>query len=96
MTNQSRVMDEKGGNRSGCLWLMLAGVGFIVLVFAIIIYSITRPSTEAVQANERVAIETCWKRANDESVAPTSRSFAKDSCVEREKQYKIKFGESAQ
>ncbi|GGJ82647.1 hypothetical protein [Pseudomonas matsuisoli] len=93
MSEHPHTANASGGNKGGCLWLMLAGVAFIVLVFAIIIYSITRPSTDSVKANERAAIEACWKRANDETATPTSRSFAKDSCVEREKQYRIKFGD---
>lgn len=92
MTDQLQTPASSGLGKGGCLWLMLVGIGIIVLVFSVIIYSITRPSTETVQANERAAIASCWKRANDEAAKPTSRSFAKDSCLEMEKQYRIKFG----
>ncbi|WP_437881326.1 hypothetical protein [Pseudomonas sp. LRF_L74] len=84
--------DQDSGKRGGCLWLILAGLAFIVLVFAIIIYAITRDKTPEVEANEQAAITACWARANDPDVAQTSRAFATDSCKEMEKQFKIKFG----
>ncbi|TBU96367.1 hypothetical protein [Phytopseudomonas dryadis] len=80
------------GKRSGCLWLILLGIAFIVLVFGIIIYSITRDQTAEVQANEVRAIQACWVKANDPSATPTSRAFATDSCKEMEKQFRIKYG----
>jgi uncharacterized membrane protein len=80
------------GKRSGCLWLILAGLAFIVLVFGIIIYAITRDQNAAVQVNERNAIRACWVKANDATATPTSRAFATESCKEMEKQYRLKFG----
>lgn len=80
------------GKRGGCLWLTLLGLGFIVLVFGIIIYAITREQTADVQANELGAIQACWDKANDPSATPTSRAFATDSCKEMEKQFRIKYG----
>ncbi|SDE86077.1 hypothetical protein [Phytopseudomonas seleniipraecipitans] len=80
------------GKRGGCLWLTLLGLAFIVLVFGIIIYSITREQTADIQANELGAIQTCWDKANDPSATLTSRSFATDSCKEMEKQFRIKYG----
>lgn len=80
--------DEKVGlGRRGCLGLLLAGVAFIVLVFAGLIYVMTRPQDGAIEAGERQAIEACWKSAN-----ATERAFTLESCKEMEKQFVRKFG----
>ncbi len=84
------------GKRGGCLWLTLLGLGFIVLVFGIIIFAITREQTADVQANEQRAIQACWVKANDPSATPTSRAFATDSCKEMEKQFRIKYGQDSE
>lgn len=89
--NQSSEQPDTGG-RGGCLWLTLLGLAFIVLVFGIIIYSITREQTADIQANELGAIKACWVKANDPGATPTSRAFATDSCKEMEKQFRIKYG----
>ncbi|MBD9655059.1 MULTISPECIES: hypothetical protein [unclassified Pseudomonas] len=88
--NQSPEQPNSG-KRGGCLWLTLLGLAFIVLVFGIIIYAITREQTAEVQANEQRAIQACWVKANDPSATPTSRAFATDSCKEMEKQFRIKY-----
>ncbi|QLF93454.1 hypothetical protein HW090_09690 [Pseudomonas sp. ABC1] len=84
-------MGEKDGSpalsRRGCLGLLLIGLAFIVLVYTVIIYIMTKPQDEVTEANERQAIELCWQRAED-----TERSFTRDSCKEMEKQFKRKFG----
>ena len=80
------------GKRGGCLWLTLLGLAFIVLVFGIIIYAITREQTADIQANELSAIQACWIKANDPTAKPTSRAFATDSFKEMEKQFRIKYG----
>jgi len=94
--NQSKHADgdvaADNGKRSGCLWLILAGLGFIALVFGVIIYSITREQTPQIEANELAAIQACWKRVEDPALAATTRSFGTDGCKEMEKQFRIKFG----
>lgn len=80
--------DEKTGlGRRGCLGLFLAGLAFVVLVFAGLIYVMTRPQGGEIEARERQAIEACWQSAN-----ATERSFTRESCQEMEKQFARKFG----
>ncbi|MBB3101938.1 hypothetical protein [Azomonas macrocytogenes] len=78
--------------KAGCLWLMLAGLGFIVLMYGSFIFFLTRPSTAENEANELNAIERCWENAGSETRTLPGRQFANDSCKEMEKQFKIKFG----
>lgn len=87
---RSAESSDKGNSR-GCLGLIVLGLAFIVLVFGIIIYAITREQTADIQANELNAIKACWVKANDPTATPTSRSFATDSCKEMEKQFRIKY-----
>ena len=82
------VNDENAGlGRRGCLGLFLAGLAFVVLIFAGLIYIMTRPQDSEIEAGERAAIEACWKSAQ-----ATERSFTEESCQEMEKQFLRKFG----
>lgn len=82
------VNDENVGlGRRGCLGLFLAGLAFVVLIFAGLIYIMTRPQDGEIEAGERAAIEACWKSAQ-----ATERSFTEESCQEMEKQFLRKFG----
>lgn len=79
--------DKSGLGRRGCLGLFLAGLAFVVLIFAGLIYIMTRPQDAEIEAGERAAIEACWKSAQ-----ATERSFTEESCQEMEKQFLRKFG----
>lgn len=82
------VNDENVGlGRRGCLGLFLAGLMFVVLIFAGLIYIMTRPQDSEIEAGERATIEACWKSAQ-----ATERSFTEESCQEMEKQFLRKFG----
>ena len=82
------VNDENVGlGRRGCLGLFLAGLAFVVLIFAGLIYIMTRRQDSEIEAGERTAIEACWKSAQ-----ATERSFTEESCQEMEKQFLRKFG----
>ncbi|TXR39762.1 hypothetical protein FVE88_07480 [Ectopseudomonas mendocina] len=82
------VNDENAGlGRRGCLGLFLAGLAFVVLIFAGLIYIMTRPQDSEIEAGERAAIDACWQSAQ-----ATERSFTEESCREMEKQFLRKFG----
>lgn len=81
--------DENVGlGRRGCLGLFLAGLAFVVLVLAGLIYIMTRPQDGEIEAREREAIEACWQSAQ-----ATERAFTQESCQEMEKQFLRKFGQ---
>lgn len=79
--------ENSGLGRRGCLGLFLVGLAFVVLIFAGLIYIMTRPQGGEIEAGERAAIEACWKSAQ-----ATERSFTEESCQEMEKQFLRKFG----
>lgn len=82
---------EENRNKKGCLGLMLASVLFIIAVFAIIIYVISRPQTIDIKQQERQAIEKCWRNASDVKINSVSKAITEENCKEMEKQFTSKY-----
>ncbi len=78
--------------RHGCLWLLLAGAGFIVLLYGLFIFFLTRPLTGADRAHELEALQRCQVQAEQGGRSMPGQQFTRDSCQEMARQFRIKFG----
>jgi hypothetical protein len=76
--------------RSFMLFLFGAAL-FVAAITAALCYGVSRPQTVAIEAQERLAIDQCWRSSQAPGQSPSSRRFQQDACHEMETQYGSKY-----
>jgi len=76
---------------SGCgTFLLVGGVGFIILVFILMMIGSSPQAKE--KGRERDAIALCWKDHERKSLDPSTQRFIASACELMEKQFRAKHG----
>ncbi len=91
MHHVSDVRLPSTGRRPFLLFLLGAGL-FVTAVTIVLFYSISRPQTATIEAQERQAVDQCWSSSRSLTMSSASRRFQTDACREMEVQLQRKYG----
>jgi hypothetical protein len=88
----SRVDDRMAtsGRRPFILFLV-GGALFIAAIMAALAYGMSRPRTAAGEAQERLAVNQCWRSTQDLAQSSSPRRLQEDACREMQTQFRGKY-----
>ncbi|PWW35901.1 hypothetical protein DFO74_1142 [Chromohalobacter israelensis] len=90
--SSSRDATPRRASKPGCLGLIVAGLAFIVLVYAILIYFISQGGTAEDEAREEHGIAQCWQRLARDTLDARERRTTEQRCQEMTEQFEVKYG----
>ncbi len=78
-------------NRRSLLMFLAGTALFAAAVTAVLSYGMSRPRTAAGEAQERLAVDQCWRSAQDPAQPSSARRVQEDACREMETQFRGKY-----